>query len=165
MPGRPFGFAPQIAMAIFAGAIVKDKKWAFLLPIASMFLSDLLYEVLYQYNIVEIKGFYSGQLINYVLFTGLTVFGFFVNSRKPFSILLASVAAPSVYFLLSNFMVWIGGGGLYRPKTFDGLIMCYNDGLPFYKTSIMATVAFSAILFGVYYFYGARKSVEAKITN
>ncbi|MBK7883752.1 MAG: hypothetical protein IPJ81_08090 [Chitinophagaceae bacterium] len=131
MPNRPWGFAPQIAMAIFAGSIVKDKKWSFLLPLASMFLSDLLFEVLYRYSVVDLKGFYNGQITNYILFTGLTVFGFFVNSKKPFSILIASLAAPTAYFLISNFMVWVMGGGLYRPKTFDGLMMCYTDALPF----------------------------------
>ena len=39
-PGRPFGFAPQMAMALFAGAMIKDKRWAFVLPLLSMFLSD-----------------------------------------------------------------------------------------------------------------------------
>ena len=29
MPGRPLGFAPQIAMALFAGSVIKDKKVAF----------------------------------------------------------------------------------------------------------------------------------------
>jgi hypothetical protein len=38
MPGRPYGFAPQIAMAIFGGAIIKNKKFAFLLPILAMFV-------------------------------------------------------------------------------------------------------------------------------
>ena len=47
MPGRPYGFAPQIAMAIFGGAIIKDKKFAFLLPILAMFVSDALYQLLY----------------------------------------------------------------------------------------------------------------------
>lgn len=154
MPGRPLGFAPQIAMAIFAGSIVKDKKWAFFLPLASMFLSDLLYEVLYNYHIVEIKGFYNGQLSNYILFTGLTVVGFLINYKKPLHILMGSLIAPAIYFLVSNFLVWMGSGGLYRPKTFSGLMMCYNDGLPFYKGSLMATIVFSAILFGTYYFYG-----------
>jgi hypothetical protein len=46
IPGRQFGFAPQWAMAVFAGAVIKDKKWAFLLPVLSMFLSDLIYQVL-----------------------------------------------------------------------------------------------------------------------
>ena len=33
IPGRPWGFAPQWAMALFAGAMIKDKKWAFALPL------------------------------------------------------------------------------------------------------------------------------------
>ena len=61
LPGRPFGFAPQWAMAIFAGAIIKNKKYSFLLPLASMFVSDALYEVLYRSGASNIKGFYSGQ--------------------------------------------------------------------------------------------------------
>ena len=40
IPGRPFGFAPQWAMAIFAGAVIRDKKWAFIIPVLSMFVSD-----------------------------------------------------------------------------------------------------------------------------
>src|SRR4051812_39308658 len=77
MPGRPFGFAPQIAMAIFGGAIIKDKKFAFLLPLLSMFLSDTLYEILYRNGIGSMQGFYNGQITNYILFSAMTVFGFF----------------------------------------------------------------------------------------
>ncbi|HZG23917.1 MAG TPA: DUF6580 family putative transport protein, partial [Chitinophagaceae bacterium] len=40
IPNRPWGFTPQLAMALFAGAMIKDKKWAFALPLFSMFLSD-----------------------------------------------------------------------------------------------------------------------------
>jgi len=38
IPGRPFGFAPQWAMAVFAGAVIRDKKWAFIIPVLSMFI-------------------------------------------------------------------------------------------------------------------------------
>jgi hypothetical protein len=48
-------------------------------------------------------------------------------------------------------MVWIGGGGYNRPKTFDGLMMVYADGLPFYQMSFLATLFFSAVFFGGYY--------------
>ncbi|MGV3658128.1 MAG: DUF6580 family putative transport protein, partial [Chitinophagaceae bacterium] len=36
--GRPWGFVPQMAIALFAGAVIKDKKWAFAMPLLSMFL-------------------------------------------------------------------------------------------------------------------------------
>ena len=163
MPGRPYGFAPQIAMAIFGGAIIKNKKFAFLLPIAAMFVSDALYELLYVNGVSAIPGFYGGQLINYILFAGLTAFGFFIKNFNVKSIALASLSAPTAYFLISNFLVWASASplaGLSRPKTFSGLMMCYGDGLPFYPWSLAATFVFSAILFGSYYLV-ANQSTKA----
>lgn len=160
MPGRPFGFAPQIAMAIFGGAVIKDKKLAFLLPLLSMFVSDVLYEVLYRNGVGNIKGFYEGQITNYILFGSLTVFGFIVKKLNIARIAIASFAAPTVYFLISNFMVWLSNSaeaGLGRPKTFNGLMQCYNDGLPFYPWSLASTFIFSAILFGAYYLLNRRQ--------
>ena len=150
-PEGLWGFAPQIAMAIFGGSVIKDKKLAFLLPLLSMFISDALFEILYTTGIGNTPGFYSGQLTNYILFGLLTVVGFFINQKNVLQIGLGSVAAPVIYFLLSNLQVWIGGGGWHRPKTLDGLMMCYNDGLPFFKGSLIATLVFAAILFGGYY--------------
>jgi hypothetical protein len=155
MPGRPYGFTPQIAMAIFGGAIIKDKKLAFILPLLSMFVSDSLYQLLFINGVGNIPGFYEGQLMNYLLFAGLTVFGFFIKNLNVKSIALASLTAPTAYFLISNFLVWISSSplaGLQRPKTFSGLLLCYGDGLPFYPWSVAATFVFSAVLFGSFYF-------------
>ena len=154
MPGRQPGFAPQIAMAIFGGAIIKDKKFAFLLPILSMFISDALYEVLYRNGVGNIQGFYEGQVTNYILFGLMTFFGFLIKNFNVGRIALASVAAPTAYFFVSNFMVWASSSplsGLGRPKTFNGLLLTLSDGLPFYAWSIAATLVFSAILFGSYF--------------
>ena len=160
---RPFGFAPQIAMAIFGGAVIKDKKLAFLLPLLSMFLSDALYELLYRNGIGSIPGFYEGQVTNYILFGCMTVFGFFIKKINIPQILVASLTAPTTFFILSNFFVWLSNSpeaGLQRPKTFAGLLLCYNDGLPFYPWSVVSTLVFSAILFGGYYLF-ARDSSPA----
>lgn len=161
MPGRPYGFAPQIAMAIFGGAIIKNKKFAFILPLLSMFISDGLYELLYINGVGTMRGFYEGQFLNYLLFAGLTVFGFFIKNFNVKRIAAASFAAPTVYFLVSNFLVWVSPSplaGLQRPKTFDGLLMCLADGLPFYPWSVASTVVFSAIFFGSYYLMGQKKN-------
>ena len=167
MPGRPYGFAPQIAMAIFGGAIIKDKKFAFLLPLLSMFISDAMFEILYRNGVGNMPGFYEGQIINYILFTSLTVFGFFIKNFNIGRIAIASLAAPTTYFLLSNFMVWLSSSpyaGLQRPKTFNGLLLCFGDGLPFYAWSIAATLIFSAILFGSYFLI-AKASLQAEKYN
>lgn len=154
MPGRPYGFAPMIAMAIFGGAVIKDKKFAFLLPLLAMFVSDGLYQLLYINGVGNIPGFYEGQVINYLLFAGITVFGFFIKNFNVKRIAIASISAPTAYFLISNFLVWASSSplaGWSRPKTFSGLMMCYTDGLPFYPWSVASTFIFAAILFGSYY--------------
>jgi hypothetical protein len=141
---------PQLAMALFAGSIVKDRKWAFAVPLFSMLISDLLIEALYKTGVVIYPGFYQGMFINYVLITMLTVVGFFVNHKKAGSVLTGMVAAPSLYFLLSNFAVWVSGGGLQRPKTTGGLLQCYVDGLPFYGYSLLTMAVFGTVLFAGY---------------
>jgi len=156
MPGRPYGFAPQMAMAIFGGAVIKDKKLAFLLPLLSMFISDALYEILYRNGVGNMRGFYEGQVTNYILFASMTIFGFLIRKINVAKVILASLAAPTAFFLLSNFFVWLSSSpdaGYARPKTFNGLLMCFNDGLPFYRWSVASTLIFSAILFGGYYLF------------
>lgn len=156
MPDRPYGFAPQIAMAIFGGAIIKDMKLAFLLPLLSMFISDALYELLYRNGVGNMPGFYEGQLTNYILFALMTVFGFMIRKINVAKVIAASFAAPTAFFILSNFFVWLSNSpdaGLARPKTFSGLMMCFADGLPFYPWSLASTLVFSAILFGGYYLF------------
>jgi hypothetical protein len=164
IPGRPFGFAPQWAMAVFAGAVLKNRKWALAMPVLSMFISDLFYQLLYLGGLTEIPGFYEGQWQNYLLFALLVFVGFAVRKLNVPQIAAASLAAPTVYFLLSNFVVWAGWQGTRgfgRPKTFDGLMMCYADGLPFYRNSLIATLLFSAVLFGSYWVIVGRKSQVA----
>jgi hypothetical protein len=156
IPGRPGGFAPQIAMALFAGSVITDKKMSFLLPLLSMFVSDALYEVLYMNGLTAIQGFYNGQITNYLLFAGLTVIGFWVKKNNIAHIIGGSLAAATVYFIASNFLLWIGGGlginNLPYAKNWAGLMECFAVAVPFYLKSIYATVTFSAVLFGAHYF-------------
>lgn len=89
----------------------------------------------------------------------MTFFGFFIKNFNIGKIALASVAAPTAYFFLSNSMVWMSNSplaGLGRPKTFNGLILTLGDGLPFYAWSIAATLIFSAVLFGSYFLIAQR---------
>jgi len=155
MPGRPLGFAPQIAMALFSGSIIRDKKFAFLLPIGSMLVSDIIYEVLYHLDISAIGGFYSGQLTNYLLFAAITVIGFAIRKNNLVHIVAGSIVGATTYFILSNFVVWIGGGlalnNLPYATTWEGLMACFAAGLPFYQGSLLATLVFSPMLFGGYY--------------
>jgi hypothetical protein len=156
--GRPFGFAPQIAMALFAGSVIKDKKLSFLVPLLSMLVSDVLYQVLYSQGLTEIKGFYGGsQWVNYILFTAVTVIGFLIKRNNVGSIIVGSLAGAVFFFIASNFFMWSGGGldinNQPYPKTWDGLMSCFAAGLPFFRGSLWATLFFNTIFFGSYYLY------------
>lgn len=161
---RPMGFAPQIAMALFAGSISKDKRFAFLFPILSLFISDLLYQFLYSQGLSTIKGFYHGQWQNYLLIASITIIGFFINKNKIGQIFIGSLAGAVYFFLISNFMVWVGGGWDINnqpyPRSFSGLMLCYSEALPFFKWSVLSTLLFNAIFFGSFYLLG--KSVLKK---
>jgi hypothetical protein len=165
---RPMGFAPQIAMALFAGSVSKDKRFAFLFPVLSLFISDLLYQFLYSQGLSTIKGFYSGQWQNYLLIASITVIGFFINKNRVSQIFIGSLAGAVYFFLISNFMVWIGGGWDINnqpyPRSFSGLMLCYSEALPFFKWSVLSTLLFNGVFFGSFYLLGKsvlKKEVQA----
>lgn len=153
IPGRPANFAPQWAIAIFGGAIIKDKRFAFVLPVISMLISDLIFQGLYAAGISSVQGFYPGQWINYILFATVTLFGFMIKKINVTNVLVVSLLAPTYFFIVSNFLTWAGVGEFVEySKDWKGLMECYTAALPFYKNSLIATVVFSGVLFGSWYF-------------
>ena len=142
----PHNFSPVIGMAIFAGAVIKDKRLAFLLPIAAMFLSDVMFEV---FNIAP--GFWGwGQLIGYGILALITVLAFTMKKINVLNVLGYSVASSLIFFLLSNGSVWMLDKTTYA-QNFSGLMDCLAAGIPFLKNGVIADLVFSAVLFGAYY--------------
>lgn len=158
---RPFGFAPQVAMALFGGAVIKDKRLAFFLPLLSLFISDALYYVLYQYDLTALKGIYKGQWANYLLLACITLFGMLMKKINVKNVLGFTITSSLFFFIFSNFLVWIAGEGLGRPITFEGLMLCYGDALAFYRdygmikgfyaNPMLGDLIFSSVLFGSFY--------------
>jgi len=153
--GRPWGFTPVIAIAIFAGAFFRDKKWAFLVPLSVMLLSDAVYQILYVNGMSEIQGFYKGQALNYALIISTVFIGMLIRRIQFGRILLASVAAPVSYFLLSNFAYWAGAGTdittqLPLTRNWAGLVQSNVQALPFFRGLIEGTAVFSVAFFAVY---------------
>lgn len=160
---RPFWLgAPQLAIAIFAGSVVTKRSWSFAFPIISMLVADVIMQIMHAYNPSYMPGFYKGQWLNYLMIASITVIGFFTRSRKLVSILGATLAGPTVFFLMSNFAVWAGGGGLGRAKNTAGLLQCYVDALPFYYNSLVGTLIFGAVLFGSYQWLSVAKLAKQK---
>ncbi len=142
------------AIAVFGGAVIKDKKLAFILPLAALLLSDICLQLF-----TPIKGFYGGgQLFVYGAFLLITFLATFMRKRNVANVALAAVWSGAIFFLVSNFGVWMLSNNFY-PKTLAGLGACYWAAIPFYQgeltgsfllNGIVGDLFFSAILFGAY---------------
>ncbi|HEY6062408.1 MAG TPA: DUF6580 family putative transport protein [Chitinophagaceae bacterium] len=153
------GFSPVIAIALFSGMIMKQKNMSFLLPLLALLISDVMIQLLYNQNLFPYAGFYSGQWINYLILLAATLIGWALKGKKYPSLFAGGLAAPTVFFLVSNFLVWTGSHITYT-KDFNGLMNCYEAGLPFYRNSLISTMFFlPVILFTYNYITGRRAAI------
>ncbi len=145
----PDNFSPMIGMAVFAGAVIKDKKLAFAFPILAMFLSDVIFEVS-----GKAQGFWGwGQLAGYGILALITVLAFRLKKINVFSVAGYSIGSSLLFFFLSNSAFFVFDNPLYHTYTQDlaGYVNCLAGGLPFLRTGIVADLVYSGVLFGAYY--------------
>jgi len=133
---HPFNFTPIGAAALFAGATLERKRFAFLIPLAAMLLSD------------AILGFHSGMPVIYACFAAIVCIGFALRgrTRSPLALLAGAVSGATLFFIVTNFYVW-AGGALY-PLTLTGLATCYVAAIPFYANQLAGDAVYTAVLFG-----------------
>ena len=145
----PHNFSPIVGMAVFSGAIIKDKRLAFALPLFSMFLSDVMFEV---FHIAP--GFWGwGQLVGYGIFALITIIAFSLKKISILNVAAYSILSSVIFFVLSNSSVFVFDNSVYHiyPQSFTGYIDCLYAGLPFFKTGLLADQVYSGVLFGAYY--------------
>ncbi len=141
------------AIALFGGATFKDKKLAFLLPLAALFLSDVCLQLF-----TSVKGFYGKeQFFVYGAFILITFLASLIRKVSSLKIAFAAVWSGLIFFAISNFGVWMLS--TFYPKTIGGLAASYWAAIPFYNgeptgsfllNTIAGNLFFSAILFGAY---------------
>lgn len=156
------GFSPVLAIALFSGMVIRKKEWLFIFPLLSLFVSDVIIHLLYQQGLFNYAGVYSGQWKNYLLLMSCTLLGWTLRGANHRAMLIGSIASPTVFFLLSNLMVWMQSSEAFYTKTLSGLLNCYAAGLPFYKNSLIATVIFLPLVL-VTFNYLARKKAALTI--
>jgi hypothetical protein len=145
----PNNFSPIIGMAIFAGAVIKDRRFAFALPLLAMFLSDILFELF-----TTAPGFWGwGQLVGYGILALITVIAFSMKKINVLSVAGYSIGASLLFFFLSNSAFFVFDNPIYHlyPNNFNGYIASLAAGIPFLKTGIVADLVYSTVLFGTYY--------------
>ncbi len=134
---HPPNFTAVGAIALFGGAYFNEKKFAFIVPMAAMLLSDL------------IIGFHNGMLSVYLSFIMIVGIGVFLSRNINFkNVVGASLLSSILFFVITNFQMWIQSP-LYT-KNISGLIACYVAAIPFFHHTVLGDLFFVGTLFGLF---------------
>jgi len=147
---HPPNFTPIIAIALLASHVFKNKWIVILTPLMAMWISDLVI------NNYLYAGYYDSLLIFSSSF--LWVYGpiiciallgtVLIKKVKISNIALSSISGSLIFFLVTNFGVWISG--TMFPKSLFGLIECYTFALPFFGNALVGDLVYCTILFTSY---------------
>jgi hypothetical protein len=135
---------PIVALALFTGAYLPDRRSAFLVFFGGLFVSDAA------------RGLHSmipvvyGALVP-VLFLGLAL----KKKLRAATVAGATLSASLIYFFLTNLGVWVLGGCDWTrareyPLSLAGLAGAFSAALPGLPEKILADLLASAVFFGVF---------------
>ncbi|MCC6384992.1 MAG: hypothetical protein LC117_01775 [Bacteroidia bacterium] len=141
IPHEP-NFTPLGAIALFSGVFIARKQLALIIPLAAILVSDILLEV------TSGHGFHNTMIFVYSSVILITLLGQILRKRlNGYTLLGSSLAGSVLFFLVTNFGVWVMGQGFY-PMTWTGLTECYLAGIPFFRTTVVSDLFYNAVLFG-----------------
>lgn len=147
-----YNFGPMVAISLFSGAILKNKTYAYLLPLAAYFISDAYLQMVHH------NGFYGiSQFFVYGGMALVVTLGSFMKKVNALKLLGFSIGGSLLFWLISNFGVFVSG---YYGLNLQGLAATYLAAIPFYQkdgvstglffNAIIGDMIFSGVLFGVY---------------
>ena len=132
---HPWNFTPVGAIALFSGAVLRDRRLAFLFPLFALFLGDLFI------------GFHKLIPLVYASFLINVAIGFWLRDRRTVvRISIATLLGAIQFFLVTNFAVWQFLGTF--PHTATGLLACYVAGIPFLWNTLAGDALYATLLFG-----------------
>jgi hypothetical protein len=134
---HPWNFTPIGAMALFAGAVIGDRRVAFFFPLLALFAGDLFI------------GFHKLIPLVYASFLLSVLIGRLLQTRR--TVLLVATATflgALQFFLITNFGVW-WMLDTYA-KTAGGLATCYIAGIPLFWNTLASDALYVSFFFGGY---------------
>jgi hypothetical protein len=135
---HPWNLTPVGAVSLFSGACFDRKRWAFVVPLTALFISD------------TVIGYHSLMPVIYATFALIVVLGMLLRDRRRSPVFVAggAVASATLFYIVTNFAMWTIST-LY-PKTLAGLVACYVAAIPYYGTMLIGDLVYSALLFGTF---------------
>ncbi len=133
---HPPNFSPVVAVALFGGAALTKRWLAFAVPLAAMLVADVFI------------GFHSTMTFVYGGMALVVLIGNALGKRRQPTVLVgAALAGSAVFFLISNGGVW-WLSGIYS-HSMEGLLTCFAAALPFFHNTVLSTLFYVVVLFGL----------------
>ena len=131
---HPPNFVPIGAMALFGGAYL-DKKYAFIIPLLAMFISDLF------------LGLHSTMIFVYASFILIGIMGIWLKTHLNIKSLIgASLTSSVLFFIITNFGVWFMFD--FYTKNLAGLLDSYIAAIPFFRNTLISDLVYIGLFFG-----------------
>lgn len=136
---HPPNMTPLVSVALLGGATLPTGL-GIVVPLLAILASDLAL------GLHDVVAFTWGSVIL------MAMLGWWVRrSPRPGRIAAAAMLGSTLFFLITNFGVWlIGHSGTMYPKTLAGLQECYLAALPFYRNALIGDLGWTLGLFGLY---------------
>ncbi len=132
---HPWNFTPVGAMALFSGALVRDRRLAFLIPLLALFAGDLFI------------GFHKLMPVVYASYLVNVAIGLWLKrGRTVARIGGATFLGAFQFFVVTNLAVWTWG--TTYPHTAAGLTGCYVAAVPFFWNTLAGDALYATLLFG-----------------
>jgi hypothetical protein len=132
---HPWNFTPLGAMALFSGAVIQNRRLAFLFPLAALFAGDIF------------VGFHKLMPLVYASFLVDVALGYWIRNHRTLARIGGITFLGAIqFFLVTNFGVWAFLDGF--PRTAAGLIACYVAGLPLLLNTLAGDAFYATLFFG-----------------
>jgi hypothetical protein len=138
-------FAPAAAAGLFAGYFFRSRLVAIAVPLLGMMMSDMLFAGAYNYSVMAVVYIamalpaLAGPLLRKVEGSA---------TRKSIFVLLGAAGCSVLFFVATNFAVWMFDGMYAQNAT--GFAACYAAAVPFFRWTLAGDLFFAVTLFGVH---------------
>lgn len=128
--------APIGAMALFGGMYL-EKKYAFIVPLAALFLSDMF------------LGFHTTMPFVYGSFLLSGLIGLWIRQHRTIKrVIFGTLLSSVLFFVITNFGVWLVSG-MYE-KSSRGLLEAFVLALPFFRNTIFGDLLYTTAFIIMY---------------
>ena len=134
-------FTPVAASLLFFGARASRRQmWV---PLVLFAAADVvLTKLIYSYPLTW------DHLVTWAWYAAILWLGTNLREKSgPVRVISAALASSVSFFLISNFATWAAWPDMY-PRSFNGLMMSYAAGLPFFRGTLESDLFFSIAMFG-----------------